>query len=187
MFGSISSRYNSLDDATLVQRYQKTGDLEYLGVVYHRSMHLVYGISLRYLKDPEQSKDAVMQIFELLVEKLRQHQVANFKSWLYVVSKNHCLGLIRRQVAAPEADHLFMELEVNMHLNGEHEDHHLQDLSQALASLSEHQRQCIKLFFYENKSYQEIADETGYQLNRVKSYIQNGKRNLKIYLNKNEG
>ncbi len=160
--------------------------MEYLGVLYHRYMHLVYGVALKYLKDPDLSKDVVMQIFEVLVEKLPYHQVTNFKSWLYVVSKNHCLGMLRKKPPVESIDHIFMETQEKLHLNGEDREGNEVDLTVALSSLTSHQRRCIQMFYYEKKSYQEIASETGYSQNKVKSYIQNGKRNLKIYLDKNE-
>ena len=184
MFGSVSSKYSILDDTGLLERYKKTGDLEFLGTLYHRYMHLVYGVALKYLKDPEPSKDAVMQIFELLVDKTKHHEIRNFKSWLYTVTKNHCLGLIRKQPVTENIEMFFMESDQVFHLNGEQQHQYDQLLSRALESLSEHQHRCVKMFFYQNMSYQQIAQETGYDLKKVKSYIQNGKRNLKIYLDK---
>jgi RNA polymerase sigma-70 factor (ECF subfamily) len=147
-------------------------------------MHLVYGLALKYLKDPESSKDAVMQIFELLIEKARYHDVRNFKSWLYTVTKNHCLGLIRKKPLNERIEGLVMESEDILHLNGELTDPNNKLLAQALDNLSEHQHRCIKMFFYQDMSYQQISQETGYDLKKVKSYIQNGKRNLKLYLDK---
>ena len=184
MFGSINSRYQVLDDPSLLERYKKTGNLEILGVLYHRYMHLVFGVALKHLKDPEDSKDAVMQIFEKLVDKLREHQVDNFKPWLYSVTRNHCLELIRRKSRFQNLEGTLMESDDFMHLNGEENDSYKTDLTMALSRLSEHQQRCIKLFFYEKRSYQEIAEETGYELKKVKSYIQNGKRNLKNLLDK---
>ena len=87
MFGSINSRYQALDDSILLERYKESGNLELLGVLYHRYMHLVFGVALKHLKDPEESKDAVMQIFEKLVEKLKEHEVQSFKPWLYSVTR----------------------------------------------------------------------------------------------------
>lgn len=186
MFGTANSKYDILDDTSLLERFKKSGNLEFLGVLYHRYMHLVYGIALKYLKDPEQSKDVVMQIFEKLVEKLPSQEVENFKSWLYVVARNHCLGILRQKRITESIEHTFMESDEYVHLNGEEKDQYEALLVKALSNLSEHQQQCIKMFFYENRSYQEIADQTGYDLKKVKSYIQNGKRNLRIYLDKNE-
>lgn len=185
MFGSAKFRYSMLDDTSLLERFRKTGDLEFLGALYHRYMHLVYGVALKYLKDREQSKDAVMQIFETLVEKVPDQDIRNFKPWLYVVTKNHCLGILRKKPVMERIDSLFMESDEISHLNGERQEQHGQLMSRALENLSEHQHLCIKMFYYQSMSYQQIAQETGYDLNKVKSYIQNGKRNLKIYLEQN--
>jgi RNA polymerase sigma-70 factor (ECF subfamily) len=182
MFGSARSKYSILNDTSLLERHKKTGNLDFLGVLYHRYMHLVYGVALKYLKDREQSKDAVMQIFEILVDKVPDQDIRNFKSWLYVVTKNHCLGIIRNKPALERIDNLFMESDELIHHNGERQDQHKELMSRAMENLSEHQHICIKMFYYQSMSYQQIAQETGYGLKKVKSYIQNGKRNLKIYL-----
>ena len=91
-----NTKLKQLEDAELISRYQQTGDLELLGVLYNRYMHLVYGVCLNYFKDEEQSKDAVMQIFEELVLKVKLHQIQNFKSWLHVLTRNHCLMALRK-------------------------------------------------------------------------------------------
>jgi RNA polymerase sigma-70 factor (ECF subfamily) len=97
MLESFNSRYKELDDNSLLDRFKKTSNPELLGVLYHRYMHLVYGVGLKYLKDPEESKDAVMQIFEKLVISIPNQDIRNFKSWLYTVTKNHCLWLIKNK------------------------------------------------------------------------------------------
>lgn len=182
MFGPGSSKYRSLDDAALLHQYRQTGNLEVLGALYHRYMHLVYGVSLKYFKDSEESKDAVMQIFEKLVDAIPKQEIHNFKSWLYVVTRNHCLMAIRKHKIEVDSQSIFMETDRFQHLNGEEKEEHQASLDKALLNLSEPQRRCVQLFYYQNMSYQEISDETGYQLSKVKSYIQNGKRKLKIYL-----
>ena len=56
----------------------------------------------------------------------------------------------------------------------------LNQLEKGLEELKEDQKIGIKLFYLESKSYQQIADQTGWDLKKVKSEIQNGKRNLKL-------
>ena len=187
LFGNTHSGYKHQDDLELLTQFHNTRDLEILGVLYQRYMHLVYGVCLKYLKEPEESKDAVMQIFEKLVKKIPDQDIRNFKSWLYVVTKNHCLMSIRNQQKRNNTESLFMEFTENLHLNGEGNKYDEQTISKAVAKLSIDQRRCIELFFYQDQSYQQIADKTGYDLKKVKSYIQNGKRNLRIYLEKHEG
>ena len=187
MFKGFKSRYASLDDLELLENYQKTSDVEFLGVLYHRYMHLVYGLSLKYLKDPEESKDAVMQVFEKLTQILPNQDIKNFKSWLYVVTRNHCLWLLKKRKLRVNVEQAFMESSGLLTLNGKEDAEHEKKLGLALNSLSEPQRRCIRLFFFENQSYRQIAESTGYELKKVKSYIQNGKRNLKIYLDRHEG
>ena len=185
MFGKTPSAYQNRSDTELLKQYGTNGDLEILGVLYQRYMHLVYGVCLKYLKEPEASKDAVMQIFEKLAKKVPEQEITHFKSWLYVVTRNHCLMSLRQQQKRKNTEALFMESTINLHLNGESDEVHSKLITKAIATLSEEQQHCIKLFYFQSLSYQEIADETGYKLKKVKSYIQNGKRNLRIYLDQN--
>ena len=150
-------------------------------------MHLVYGLCLKYLKDEEKSKDAVMQIFEQLISKLKIHEVSNFKSWLYTLSRNHCLMEIRssgKQEFVPMEEN-FMEKDAFVHLDiDDTRERKLTIMESCMEKLPTEQRDTINLFYLEQKCYKEVADITGYDLNKVKSYIQNGKRNLKICIEK---
>jgi RNA polymerase sigma factor (sigma-70 family) len=170
-------------DLELIERYQKTHNNEILGVLYERYMHLVYGTCLKYLKDSEAAKDAVMNIFEELMTKLRTHQVDHFRSWLFVVSKNHCLMQLRKEsrTHTTEIPVSLMQSEEEIHLNGVMEkEKHLNDLEDCLNRLPDEQQRSVRLFYLENKCYNEISDITGMEWNRVRSHIQNGRRNLKI-------
>ncbi|HLO80092.1 MAG TPA: sigma-70 family RNA polymerase sigma factor [Chitinophagaceae bacterium] len=174
-------------DLELIERYQKTQDNEILGILYERYMHLVYGTCLKYLKDGEAAKDAVMNIFEELLTKLRTHQVDNFRSWLFVVSKNHCLMQLRKEsrTRTTEIPISLMQSEEEIHLNGVMEkEKHLTDLEECLEKLPDEQQRSVRLFYLENKCYNEIAELTGIEWNRIRSHIQNGRRNLKICMDK---
>ncbi len=154
-----------------------------LGELYNRYMDLVYGVCLKYLQQPDDAQDAVMTIFEELVTKLRQHEVNNFKSWLYTLAKNHCLMRLRSLKRAPTvkmAD-AFMQSEAEEHLEDvltREED--LKHLETCMESLVENQRRTIALFYLQGKCYNEISAETGIEWSSVRSYIQNGRRNLRI-------
>jgi RNA polymerase sigma-70 factor (ECF subfamily) len=170
------------DDAALIQEYKRSGKLDVLAALYQRYMNLVYGVCLRYF-DEEASKDAVMQIFEELIAKLKQHEVQNFKSWLHVLARNYCLMRLRsmknregREIAIDVMENDSFE----HHENGVSVEAHLQDMEKCLEILPEEQKRSVDLFYLKEKSYREVADMTGYEMNKVKSYIQNGKRNLKI-------
>lgn len=180
----------SLSDETLVQRFKRNGDIEVLGILFNRYAHLVYGVSLKYLKHREDAQDAVNNIFEELVVKVTKHEVLNFKSWLFVLTKNHCLMVIRKSKhmeTAEESDFAFMENSSSLHLMDEiNVEDDLVRLEECIAKLRTDQRNCVELFFLQKKCYQEIVDSTNHALKKVKSYIQNGKRNLKICLEKSE-
>jgi RNA polymerase sigma factor (sigma-70 family) len=182
-----TSRLKQLEDATLIAQYKETGDLEILGVLYNRYMHLVFGVCLNYLKEEEQSKDAVMQIFEELIVKVRAHEIQNFKSWLHVLCRNHCLMLLRKASKnnMVSLDESFVENVDFMHLDIDHaKEQQLLVMESCMKSLTPEQRTCVDLFYLQEKCYKEIAEITGYDLLKVKSYIQNGKRNLKICIEK---
>ncbi len=146
---------------------------------------------MKYLKNEERSKDAVMQIFEKLFTDLLKHNVENFKAWLHMVVRNHCLGLLRKDQSLQKngksykSEFEFMETEDEEHLINEQEhEHKINDLGNALKELKSEQKECVELFYLHEKSYNEITDLTGYPIKKVKSYIQNGKRNLKLIMEK---
>ncbi|MBA2498823.1 MAG: sigma-70 family RNA polymerase sigma factor [Chitinophagaceae bacterium] len=178
---------SGLTDHELAQSYRSTGNLVILGELYQRYMDLLYGVCLKYLKDDEKAKDAVMQIFEELVVKLRKHEVENVKGWIYQVTKNHCLMQLRtpKNLKTVEIHPDLMQSPENVHLNGVLErEENLNKLEYCIGTLSNEQQQMIKLFYLQGKCYQEIVDETGTEWNQVRSYIQNGRRNLKTCMEK---
>ena len=176
------------DDSTLVTRYKVNGDLEALGALYNRYMHLVFGVCLKYLKDEEQSKDAVMQIFEELVVKLKVHEVQNFKSWLHVLTRNYCLMYLRKSSSnnTVSLEEVFVENDEFVHQDiDDSREVQLNIMEKCMQNLPLEQRTCLELFYLQEKCYKEVAEITGYDMVKVKSYIQNGKRNLKICIEKN--
>lgn len=172
----------------MLAEYRRSGDLEILGKLYQGYMTLVYGLCLKYFKDEEQSKDAVMQIFEELISKLRRHEVGNFKSWLYTTARNYCLMALRsnaRYTHVSLEDNYVEKLD-EMHLNNAgSKEGTLNIMEKCMEKLPEEQRISIDLFYLQEKCYKEIVGITGYEMNKVKSYIQNGKRNLKICMERN--
>lgn len=160
-----------------------------LGELYQRYMELVYGVCLKYYKEPETAKDSVMQIFEELVSKLKKHDVENFKPWLHQVAKNHCLMQLRtpRNMKTVEFKYELVQSEDNVHLNGVLEkEENFKKLEYCLGTLTNEQREAVKLFYLEGKCYNEIVEITGQEWNQVRSFIQNGRRNLKLCMEKKE-
>lgn len=179
---------HTIDEPALLAGYRDTGDLQLLATLYEGYMPLVYGLCLKYLKDEERSRDAVMQIFEELISKLRVHEVSNFKSWLYTLARNHCLMAIRSSSKHDfvSIDNHFMETESILHLNKDDiPEEQIQIMEKCMETLSNEQRLAVSLFYLEEKCYKEVSELTGFDLNKVKSFIQNGKRNLKICIERN--
>ena len=178
-------------DATLIQNYTTHNDNAALAELFKRYSHLIFCVCLKYLKNEEDSKDAVMEIFQKLTAELDKHKIDNFKGWLLSVTKNYCLMEIRskekkfiRLSKFEENDGIFVEYASWEHLDSEVNKEELQNsnLEAALNQLNEAQRVCIQLFYFEEKTYRKIAETTGFEVKQVKSYIQNGKRNLKNIL-----
>jgi len=184
-----NTSHSSQTDKELADLYRRSAELETLGELYKRYMDLVYGVCLKYLKDSESAKDAVMQIFEELIVKLKKHEVENFKSWLYQVAKNYCLMQLRspRNQRTAEINIAVMQFEENGHLNAVLEkEEKLDKMEQCLETLPDIQRIVIRQFYLEGKCYNEIAENTGHGWNQVRSYIQNGRRNLKLCMDNKE-
>ncbi len=182
------SSEQSLSDEELLARYGETRDLTTLAVLYTRHSEMVYYVCLRYFKESERSKDAVMQLFEELVHKIPKQAIKDFPKWLYVVAKNHCLMALRankQQFVIPVDN--FVEFSVNLHQdeNYAEKEERLSLLESCMDKLPAKQKVTVDLFFLQEKCYKEVAELSGYNLNEVKSFIQNGKRNLKICMEKN--
>lgn len=175
----------------LLEKFRNSLDLEYLGALYSPYIHLVYGVCLKYFKERERSKDAVIEIFEKLIEEIPRHDIHNFKSWLYVLTKNFCLMELRsskskdeREKKYIEEEKIFMESEVKMHPVDEEGSDLNKALQECIEALKNEQKECIRLFYYKDKCYEEISQIMNMEMKKVKSYLQNGKRNLKICLEK---
>ena len=174
-------------DAELVIQYRQSGDLTLVAELFQRYMDLVYGVCLKYLKQPDNAQDSTMNIFEELVVKLQKHKVENFKSWLYTLAKNHCLTRLRseKKQTSVKFDLELVQSEENLHLNGVFEkEENFRQLEFCMSQLGDEQRKVIELFYIEGKCYNEITERTGIDWNKVRSYIQNGRRNLKICMEK---
>lgn len=195
----FNKQYNSAEpifaDDELISRYRASGDTRYIGTLFTRYTHLVYGVCLKYLQDKEDARDAVMDIFEDLIQNLHSHNIETFKNWLYTVSKNHCLMILRKEASVEKVKKQWvvslseeiMDSGDVLHLDTYELDNRLSKMMDALRRLSEEQRTCLELLYLHNKSYQEVSDMTGYSMNQVKSFIQNGKRNMKNLLVKEYG
>lgn len=182
---NISS--NGLTDNELLATYKQNGNVAVLGDLYQRYMDLVYGVCLKYYKEPEAAKDAVMLIFEELVEKLKKHEVENFRGWLHQVAKNHCLMQLRKtqKVKTVEFNTELMQSGENMHLDSVLEkEENFKKLAGCMQTLTGDQETAIRLFYLDGKSYNEIVSISGIEWNAVRSLIQNGRRNLKLCMEK---
>ncbi|MEI6865629.1 sigma-70 family RNA polymerase sigma factor [Flavicella sp.] len=157
-----------------------------LGVLFNRYTHLVYGVCLKYLKHREDCQDAVIQIFEILIQEVPKHDIKNFKNWLYGVTRNYCLMQLRKQNANKKSFEkysatFFMESSEELHpIDIERDNSINTSLKKCLEKLKEEQRKCVILFYFEEMCYKKIAEERQLEEKKIKSYIQNGKRNLKL-------
>lgn len=181
-------RYTHMSDQELLEQFYSSQDNHWLGILLHRYTLLLLGVCMKYLKNEEEAKDSVQQIFLKSITELHKYKVEYFKSWLYMVAKNHCLMKLRdrpgraaveireNSAVAPGEDN-----SLDLHLE---KDRQLELMNNSLQELNNEQKLCVTLFYLEKRTYQEIAERTGFSLMQVKSYIQNGKRNLRILLEK---
>lgn len=178
-------------DEELLALLKKTHNIEYFQQLYERYMPLVYGLCLKYLKDGELAQDAVIDIYENLSDKITRYEIDIFKNWIYSVAKNHCFAQLRenKKEIIVNFDSNLMESDTTIDLLGDenNDEEKAAAVNSCVEQLPEPQRVSILAFFFDNKSYAEIVDNTGYNLKSVKSYIQNGRRNLKICLEKKLG
>jgi RNA polymerase sigma factor (sigma-70 family) len=188
-----ADKYQHITDQQLLEQFYADHNNEWLGILLQRYTLLLLGVSMKYLKNEEEAKDSVQQIFLKVMQELPKYKVEYFKSWLYMVAKNHCLMKLRERQGK-------ITTEMNERINatpGEETDpqervlneHTLELMEAALKELNPEQQQCVTLFYLQKKSYQQVSEQTGFSLLQVKSHIQNGKRNLKILIEKklNEG
>jgi RNA polymerase sigma-70 factor (ECF subfamily) len=182
---------SKLSDEELLALYNSSGETAYFGELYNRYIPLLYGVCLKYLHDAGKAQDAVMQLFENLLPKISHYEITVFRTWIYSVSKNHCLQILRKENKEIPVDlgAKCMESCEVLHLLSEDEEdgERMEALKNCMEKLPERQRISITHFFMDEMSYVDIAESTGYTLSHVKSYIQNGKRNLKICIEKHTG
>jgi RNA polymerase sigma-70 factor (ECF subfamily) len=188
MFNRFRRNTTNRSDEELVALYQSTEDMALLGILYERYTDLVFGVCLKYLKNSTLAEDAVMDIFETLTRKAKTHDIRQFRPWLYVMAKNHCLMQLRKknqtdsyEDLTPAAQASVMQSAGVVHPIDEFEPNEEEAaLKKCLEKLSAQQLKCVKAFYYEGKSYKEISQESGDEVGRVRSNIQIGRRNLRI-------
>ena len=185
----VKGRLTTKSDNELIAMFLRTKDMDIMGELYGRYMKLVYGVCLKYLANREDAKDAVIQIFEKILIEIEKHDIKNFKAWLFVLTKNFCLMQLRKNkqrfiVEVEENSSVFMENVEEIHPIDKGAPKLEQALLNCIEKLKEEQKSCIQLFYFKNKCYNEIAIHLKIEEKKVKSYIQNGKRNLKICLDK---
>lgn len=180
----ISTSYS---DAELVLQYKQNGHMDVLGDLYQRYMDLIYGVCLKYLKVPDDAQDAVINIFEELIVKLKKYDIDNFKGWLYQLAKNHCLMKLRSSKSHPvNIDVDIVHLAEKPHLDDVMDkENNLTAMENCIEQLPAEQKRVVKMFYLNEKCYNEIAVDTATNINKVRSFIQNGRRNLKICMEKN--
>ena len=185
-----SNDFSHINDAELLNNYLATTDNKWLGILLQRYTLMLFGVGMKYLKDEEAAKDVVQQVFLKVIKELPKYKVSYFKSWIYMIAKNHCLMQLRnKNITTTELPlHLEATEAADSQTKNELEEKeiYLTKMEEALAKLNTDQKICIELFYLHKKTYQQIAAEQPFDIKQVKSHIQNGKRNLKIIMESNE-
>lgn len=175
-----------MSDNELLQRYLQSQNNDWLGILLQRYTLLLLGVCMKYLKDENEAKDAVQQIFLKVIQEVHKYKIDYFKSWLYMVAKNHCLTVLRDKKGRKAHEILTDTHQFIQPAEAQQQPSPINTemLAEALGQLNSEQKQSVTLFYLEKKSYAEISDITGFNPMQVKSYIQNGKRNLKLIIEK---
>ena len=181
-----AEHYKDTTDTELLEKFYHDKNNQWLGILLQRYTMLLFGVCMKYLKNEDDAKDSVQQVFLKIIAELHKYRVDYFKSWIYMIAKNHCLMRLRDRQGKTAVElreqALAWEEEPGareVHLD---KDRMLDIMSASLDELSKEQKRCVTLFYLDKKSYQEITDSTGFSMGQVKSYIQNGKRNLKLLI-----
>jgi RNA polymerase sigma-70 factor (ECF subfamily) len=186
----MPQRHAHMTDQELLEQFRRTGEQSWLGCLLERYTLLLFGVCMKYLKDEEEAKDAVQQVFLKALTELGKYRVEYVKSWLYTIARNLCLMQLRDR-GKPT-----VEISERLRLEDIGEDpkliqrvqqQDLESLEEGLQHLSAEQRTCVVMFYLEKRTYQQVSEKTGFTYNEVKSHIQNGKRNLRIFLQKRTG
>jgi RNA polymerase sigma factor (sigma-70 family) len=175
------NKYANISDNELLERFYAEKNNDYLGALLQRYTLLLFGVSMKYMKNEEDAKDAVQQVFLKVITELQKYKVDYFKSWLYMVAKNYCLMKLRNMSERNnyELNEEMLFDEIDLKANYYEKDQLLNCVEESLNELNGPQKSCLTLFYFQKKSYREISEETGFSVLQIKSYIQNGKRNLK--------
>jgi RNA polymerase sigma factor (sigma-70 family) len=179
-----NNRFTHITDQELLEKFYADGNNEWLGILLQRYTLLLFGVCMKYMRNEDEAKDCVQQVFLKSITELGKYRVTYFKSWLYMVAKNHCLMKLRDKHVNVDIEKVHLTAEESVRQDHLDKDKMLSVMEDCLQYLNEEQKSCVTLFYLEKKSYQEIADTTGYTPLQVKSYIQNGKRNLRNLVEK---
>lgn len=178
-----------LSDEELISQFKQYGNKNIFAELFKKHVKVVYGTCLFYLQDKDDAQDATMQLFEKLMIEVKNRDILNFKGWLSFVVRNHCISIIRKNKSNQKNIKSYYEfeyeapnIETEEKINAVDDEQMIELMTESLFQLKDKQRICIDLFYLKNKSYQEIATETNFSINEIKSYIQNGKRNLKLLI-----
>jgi RNA polymerase sigma factor (sigma-70 family) len=183
------SPYTNTTDEQLLQQYYSSKNNSFLGALLERYTLLLLGVCMKYLKDRTEAEEAVQQVYLKTLDTFPKYQVTHFKSWVYIVAKNHCLAQIKTKKHFIDTDNSHIQIVANEEDTEQHleKNYTLDLMHESIALLPIEQKNCVTLFYLEKKTYTEIEQATGYSFMQVKSYIQNGKRNLKITMQKKLG
>lgn len=192
-----SNNLTTLTDEELILKFKDEDNSIFVGELFSRYAHMAFGVCMKYYRNEELSRDSVMHVYESLMDDLKKHEIKNFKGWFHMVVKNHCLMELRKRKSEDKRkeefekdEQLFMELEQDVHQFKEtfvENDLEVDKLNDCIAQLKEEQKSCVELFYLQEKCYKDIARVTNFDVKKVKSYIQNGKRNIKNCLEKSIG
>lgn len=172
-------KLRSLTEQELVAHFRAGGERRWFAELYRRERRGVYGLCLKYLRDPAAAEDACHEAFARAFEHFEDFDGERFSPWLRRIAANLSIDQLRSErpnaesspeIAAPEPS-------AERQLGGRRA---LAAALEVVRSLGSDQRRAFVMFHIEGLSYQEIADRTDLELHTVRSQLQNARRNFHL-------
>lgn len=170
------------DEKKLLFRIAKR-DVHAFKTVYDHYGRKVYGHCKRLLHTEVLAEEALQEIFlKIWLMEDRLLQIDHLDAYLKVLSRNHCLNVIRRQA---------LEERTNARATADYTDAHneteetilLRDaralLDEAIEALPDQQREVYRLCQREGLTYDQAAQQLGISVNTVKTHMKRALASLR--------
>ena len=130
----------------------------------------LYRFALKYMKDDDEAKDAVQEVFfKLWRKKDEMHSYINMEAWCMRLTRNYCLDRLKSKAYRSSGNHEFdlQDKARDPYKNTELNDT-MNKIYRLIEQLPDKQKDIIHLRDVEGYSYQEISEILQLDINQVK-------------------